>query len=49
MGSREENIRREGGRNGRRKERRDGGRERVGSLHICFVNLNTRVGKEQAT
>ena len=57
MGSRDENIRREGGRDGRRKrgregrreERREGGKDRVGSLHICFVNLNTRVGKVQAT
>ena len=46
----------EGGREGiregegsRRKGWRVEGRERVGSSHICFLNLSTRVERVQAT
>ena len=49
MGSREESIGREGGMEQGRKGWRVEGRERVGSSHICFLNLNTRVERVQAT
>ena len=49
MGSREENIGREEGMEGGREGGWKRERQRVGSLHICFVTLNTCVGRVQAT
>ena len=53
MGSREVNVGREGGMEGGGKKKREGGRgkvrERVGSSHIRFLNLNTCVGGCKAT
>ena len=50
MGSRAENVGREGGMEGGRKEDREGGRvEERERVESCFLNLNTCVGRVQAT